>query len=944
MAQEQKIKAAEQQPIASLGNFLQTLRDGDNLDVLIATTITYLQQEYDYNLIWIAVYDRLNHTLIGKDGILPDGDRNFAKQRMLLNPGSLLEQVVLEQNAVGVADLQAESRAEKWQELAQKHGIQGSIVLPLGHRENCLGVIILGSQRWGYLLAGETKAKVMMVIGELGVLLYQHEVEWQYQQSKRPEKSLLRLLESLQTLENLEHRLETVVHTTHEFINSSRTNIYWFERQDRYFWLRVSNQPGKVSFNQTQPVLGIIKLNELSDFYYALAINQVIWVGDNHSSLKSSFTQQLLHCLNAKSLLAAPIIWQKDLLGFLAVENHQSRNWTQAEQSFVKGAAGLISLVSPLDAIETSIQRIQADADLTSQIAQGIYSDYELDKVLRNCAGRVLERMAATRFLLLQYNQEDNHYKLLYQNQPHNRRQLTFVLEPLKEVDSHLLYRTNTAVSVENLEEDLRFYNWRSDLLDAGARSLLISNCHQGHKPEAILIIVSESQRSWSIQEQELLLVIAQQLGVIVRQLQLHHQNEQQRAIIHSFQESLKLLGISQSPQNHPEEYYLEQSILKQIASVLKAPLVTLLYWTPGSKTASFASSVITDSKYEIDTSNPVNIATEALVQWALVIDSYLSLSIDDIPVESKKWLTGKDIGQILLFPVRTTTEKKPTGLILIADHSQRQWSELSIEAAQVLVSQLAWFQRWLQVTTTLQSQTDELQQLNWYKHQYLSDVQRNVTTLLNQIKNTPEKEYSDIRHQPIIRQLDYANYHLTGLLNNEQWQLHLNSERIPVATLLKRALERVDNLLQQQKLWVGVHGLGSQAHERTPETRMSHRSRYSFLIAGDIIKIELVIYQVLLAACKRSHVGGRIDIWCRRLDEGTLEISITDSGTIDAELLADLNHTQSMISAEYSSQPLSLNLIVCQQLTKKMGGELQINQLQDNRIMSSLLLPLANQ
>ncbi len=946
MAQEQKIKAAEQQPITSLGTFLQTLRDEDNLDVLIATIITYFQQEYDYNLIWVSVYDRLNHTLIGKDGILPDGDRNFAKQRMLLNPGNLLEQVVIEQNAIGVADLRTESRADKWQEVAQKHKIQGAIVLPLRHKRRCLGIVILGSHRWGYLLAGEAKAKVMMVTGELGVLLYQHEVEWQYQQSKRPEKSLLRLLESLQTLENLEHRLETVVHTTHEFINSTRTNIYWFDRQDRYFWLRVSNQPGKVSFHQTQPVLGIIKLDELSDFYYALAINQIIRIGDNHSSLKSNFTKQLLHRLKARSILAAPIIWQKDLLGFLSVENHQARNWTEAEQSFVKGAAGLISLVSPLDTIETSIHKIQADADLKSQIAQGIYSEQELEKVLRNCAVRVLERLAATRFLLLQYNEEDNNYQFLYQNQPHNRRQLRFVLEPLKEVDNHLLHRANTAISIENLEQDLRFYNWHTELINAGARSLLISNCHQGHKPEAILLVVSESQRSWSIQEQELLLVIAQQLGVIVRQLQLHRQNEQQRNILHSFQASLKLLGISQNPEHQAEEYYLEQSILEQIASVLKAPLVTLLSWKPGNNIAVFASSVITDSKYEIDTSNPVHISTEALIQWALVIDSYLSLSIDDIPDETKKWLTGSDIGQILLFPVRNTTEAKPTGVILIADHCQRQWSELSIEAAQVLVTQLAWFQQWLQTTTMLQSQTDELQQLNWYKHQYLQDVQRNVTNLLNQIKDIPEREYTNIRYQPIIRQLDYSVPHLTRLLQNEHWQLHISNEKIPVATVLKRALERVDNLLQQQKLWVGVHGLGSQAHERNVETHFSQRSQSSLAIAGDTVKIELVFYQVLLAACKRSDMGGRIDIWCRRLDEGTIEISITDSGTIDAQLLADLNYNQmvNIIYPKHISQPLTFNLVVCQQLIQKMGGELQVNQLADNRIMSSLLLPLANQ
>ncbi|NRB06836.1 MAG: GAF domain-containing protein [Richelia sp.] len=944
MAQQQKTKAAEQQLLTFLGSILQTLRDGDNLDVLIATTIEYLQQEYDYNLVWIAIYDRSNHTLIGKDGIASAGERSFAKQRILLNPGSLLEQVVMEQRAVGIADLREESRAEQWQELARKHQVQGAMILPLCHKGNCLGIALLGSQHWGYLLAGESKAKLMIVIGELGLLLHQYEVEWQHRQSKRPEQLLLKLLESLQTMENLEQKLEAVVHNTHEFINPSRTSIYWFERQERYFWLRVSNQPGKVGFHQIQPILGGIKLDELSDFYYALAVNQVVWLGENRSSFKSSFTKQLLQRLKVRSLLAAPIIWQKDLLGFLSVEQKRSHNWTEAEQNFVKGAAGLVSLVSPLDTIESSLQKIQADAELASQVVQGIYSHQGFEKILYNCATKVLERLTASRFMLLQYNQEENNYQFLFQNQPHNRQPLKFVMESLKEVDSNLLHRSTTAISIENLEEDLRFYNWRQNLLNAGVRTLLIGNCRQGHEPEAILAIAAESHRSWSIQDQELLLVIAQQIGVIVRQQQLHKQNEQQKLILQNFQESLNLLEISLNPEVKTEENHLEKSTLKQITSIIKAPLVVLLGWKPKDNLVTVLPGVVTNKKYEIDTSQSISIATEALIHWGLTTDSYFSLSINDIPEASKKWLTGEDIGQILIFPVRTSTEEKPTGIILIADCHQRQWLNTNVEAAQILVSQLAWSRRWLQTTKMLQSQTNELQQLNWYKHQYLEDMQKQVINFLSHVKENCEVE-SNIRYQAIIRQMNSATPHLNTLLKEEQWQLYLREGSMAVATLLKRTLERLDSLVQEQKLWVGVHGLGSQSHEDVNRQNHSHRSKSSLAIAGDIAKIELILYQVLLAACKRSTVGARIDIWCRRLDEGTLEISITDTGKIDPQILLDLdcNTPKNFNYGEYISQSAKLNLLVCQQLVQKIGGELQIYQLSDGRIVSRVLLPLSH-
>ena len=104
-----------------------------------------------------------------------------------------------------------------------------------------------------------------------------------------------------------------------------------------------------------QPAAGMT-VQELSEFYYALAVNQIVWIGEARSSLKSHFTGKLLQRLQVRSLLAAPILWQKDLLGFLAVEGNEPRIWTEADKNFVQGAAGLISLVAPTDNMESTIQ------------------------------------------------------------------------------------------------------------------------------------------------------------------------------------------------------------------------------------------------------------------------------------------------------------------------------------------------------------------------------------------------------------------------------------------------------------------------------------------------------------------------------------------------------------------------------------------------------------
>ncbi|MGF1959205.1 MAG: GAF domain-containing protein [Aulosira sp. DedVER01a] len=954
MGPPEKPIAAEKQ-IISLGRVLQKLREEDNVEVLIETTIAYIKEQFEYQLIWIALYDRLNHTLSGKGGMTPTKDTNFLQQRLVLSPGDLLEQVVIEQRPLGVADLRDEHRADTLQEVAKKFQIQGTIVLPIRYRDRCLGLVLLGSQSWGYLLAGDAKARLLMVLAELGAVLYQHEIDLQQKQTKRIEEPLLRLLENLRSLGNLDKKLEAVVEATHQFVSPSRTNIYWFEREGRYFWCRMNNQLLNLGRNTgpQQPAVGI-SVQDLSEFYYALVVNQIVWIGESRSSLNSHVTGKLLQRLRVRSLLASPIIYQKELLGFLAVEGNQPRIWTDADKNFIQGAAGLISLVAPTESMESTIKQIQADAQLTSQVAQAIYSEHDLQEVLRICAQRVLERLATTRFLLLRYDPDQNHYQILHQSQIQNRRSLSFTLNALKDLDRQLLQRVTEAVEIENLDEDLRFFNWRPFFIESGVHSLLVCNCSQGNSPTAIVVIAHETHRSWTTLEKELLWVVSQQVGVIVRQWQLQGNNEQQKTILQSFQQCLRILAQTQSKTTDTEEHHLECTALQQIASVLSCPLALMLSWSPGQHQAKIIPGVITNKGFEIDANTSIFFQTEALIQWALGQEGYLSIRVDDLPPETRNWLNGSDIGQILVMVLRTSYAYQPTSVVLLADHRERYWSEHSLSAAEALVCQLAWLNRQKQITQLLEFTTEDLRQLNWYKHRRLEEIHRAATPLLSQIHDSgvPAQELKETRPQPLLRQLEYTTASIAELLKHEQWQLQMKWEIIPVASLLKRAIEKVDNLLKQHKLWVGVHGLGqsvvpqdSLKNSADLKVTQTAGNQSSMAIAGDIKKIELVLHELLVLACHRSQPGGRIDIWCRRLDEGMLDISITDSGPIEALLLEALNQDQpkDVLAVSSLDEPPGLHLLICKNLMRQMKGELHFYQLPDNRVVSRLLLQLAN-
>ncbi|WP_337886394.1 GAF domain-containing sensor histidine kinase [Fischerella thermalis] len=937
MRQQQKLTAAEQQ-IISLGRVLQSLREEDHVDALIATTISYLQEQFEYSLIWIALYDRLNHMLFGQGGVIPSGNTSYLQQRVVLNPGDLLEQVVIEQRPLGVADLRAEIRIEAWQQLAQQFNIQGTIVVPICYKNRCLGLVLLGSERWGYLLSGEARARLMMVVGELGAALYEREMDLQHKQTKRLDEPLLRLLNNLQALNHLEQRLDAVLETTQEFILPTRTNIYWFDREGYYFWRRLSNK------KKHQETTAKITVHELSDFYIALSVNEIVWIGEGRSSLKSNFTVKLLQRFGVRSLLAAPIIWQKDLLGFLTVESSEARIWTEAEKNFTKTAASLISLVAPLEDTENTIKEIQNDAYLTSQIAQGIYSDYDIQQVLDLCATKVLQRLLATRFLLLHYDPEQNNYQIFYQNQLHHLRPLMYSLDALKDVDWQLLLRSTEAVAIENLETDLRFFNWHPHLLENGVRSLIVCNCAFGQEPKVLLALATETHRSWTSVEKELVQVVAQQIGITIRQWQLHRQTQQQQKILQSFQQCLRILEQSQDSPTQPIQH-LERTALEQIAAILNCSLTILLSWQPGENVAKIIPGIIANSEFEIVTDTLIPLQSEALIQWALLTDELLPITANDLPPATKKWLTGAGVGQILVMALRTTVDYQPTGVVVIADHWQRRWSEDSLFTTETLVCQLAWSRRWLQITQMLESRTEELRQLNWYKHRRLEDIQRTVTQLLVQMDDLgiPTNELTHMRYQQLLRQLDNTTASMTALLKLELWQLQMSWETVPIASLLKRSLERVDNLLKQQRLWVGVHGLGQQEGEESSKN-YSLLPHSSLAIAGDIVKIELILHELLVCACQRSTTGGRIDIWCRRLDEQFLEVSITDNGDIESQLLTELHQDtpKDILAPSRLEQLPGLHLFICQKLMLQLGGELHFYQLPDGRIVSRLLLPLA--
>ena len=937
--------------LVALGRTLQTLREEENTEVLIETTLDYLTNEFDYRLIWIGLYDRLDHRLFGKGGITPTGDTTFLNQRFNLNPGDLLEQVVIEQRPVGVPDLQQEPRAGEWRRAAQEFEIQGTIVFPLRYKDRCFGVTLLGSQQWGISPRPAEKAQLSLVLGGLAAALYQIEADWQRSATKRPDQYLFQVLDELMKIPTLALRLEAVVRMIQEFVAPTRTNLYWYSPERRYFWHRMGNRQSLARLADSRTTTAGLKVAEANDFYQALAAGQMVAIGAGKSLLKPESTERLLERLRTRSLLAAPIQINGELLGFLAVEDSEPRIWEQGETSYVRATAQLVALVQGNEEIEATLEQAQKDTYLTAEIAQVIARSLDTTTALKDFAELLCKRLDAERFLVLQEN-DKGEFTLVFGTQPPNRRSLNTALAPLSAEDRQL-FNGSDAIAIEDLDLEWRLTPWRKALIQLGVRSAILISLGQSHlSPKTpqinnsshstpLLLIGHSTPRTWNHTQQDLVSVVAQQMSLLftVEQLQ---ENARLSLLAHQTLQT-GLSTLQDAPLDPP---LFEQTWVQYLAALLECPLAVLLSWTPESTSATVAAAVVADPRFAFPPDLALPVASNSLIQEVLATNGFLCRPLAALDASTRKWLSRPGIGQVLAIALHTGVTQT-TGILLLADHEKRQWPWHLLPPLETLTTQFTWLRHYRHRLSLHAQDSGNLQILNWYKHRCLEalyhsvvqsvktllalepgtslpNMQLNQDTLgdLGEINLTPTlvsgQPLRPISRQPLLHQLEQTLALLTPVLKKEQWQLRLNLHPVPLGQLLKRSLRCVEPLYHQRQIMRKVHNLANQN------------------VYGDPLKLECILFELLITSCFHAPPGSWINLWCNPTPPDSspalVELLITESG-----LLEDCLKTL----ATSPLAPPTLNLKICRDILGTWGGDLQFYPLKGDRFSSRLLLPL---
>ena len=963
---QQNRKPDNEERLVNLGRTLQALREEENADVLIQTTLDYLKSEFKYRLIWIGLYDRLDHQLVGKGGITPTGETRFLQQRFNLHPGDLLEQVVIQQRPVGVPDLRQEIRAGEWCRAAQEFGIQGTLIFPLRCKDRCFGLVLLGSPLWGVSPRPSEKAQLSLLLGGLASALYEIEIQWQHSAIKRPDKPFFALLNQLRQVPTLALRLEAAVTMTQEFVAPSRTNIYWYSPEGRYFWHRLGNRQSIRRYGQSRSHVSGLTVAEVNDFYQALAAGKLIAIGAARSMLSSESTTRLLVRLRTRSLLAAPISANGELLGFLAAEDNQPRLWEEAERNYVNATAQLVGLVAGQEELETTLQETQKDAHFATEIAQviakhcganlialqlrSLTASQGTQAALLECAKILCQRLDANFFLVLQ-EEENGQFRFVCQL-PLKRRPLATVLAPLILYDRQLFVHSAQTVVIENLDEDLRLVEWRQTLSQMGMRSLLMVKTAELDGKLSLLLVGHSTPRTWSNRAQDLVNIVAQQIHLL---LQVEGYSDRAKHLRQSHQTLQDGLSILRNATLDPVLF--ERTWVKYLAERLKCPLTALFSWTPESDYATVVAAVVTDPHFAFLPNLEIVVNNE-LIQDALASQGWLCRLVVNLPEPINQWLCRLGLSQLLIIALHTPGIPT-TSFILVADLSQRQFPHHLLMPLETLNHQFAWFRQYRYSLSQHAQENETLQTLNWYKHQCLETLHQSVTQSLSalfdfqamlpnsseqinrdspQLTQTNGQRLLQMRRKQLLQQLEETLTILTPVLQDEQWQLKTNLSLIALPGLLKRSLRRVEPLFDRQHLRIQVYN-------------SSDKNVY-----GDLFKLECVLFELLMTICIHAQPRSRINLWCcpfplratpkTNASTTILELLIAENGSLE-ECLHTLTST--------SSQPISsTNLTVCQQVIRSWGGDLQFfqqesdlpNKMPSDRICSNnlirLLLPVA--
>jgi GAF domain-containing protein len=927
--------------------YLKGLQTQETAEGLGNIALHFLRECFQFDLIWIAQYEPQYQVLSGIGGILPNTERDqgILRQKQQILPGDLFDQVLLTGTLTEITDLKQEQRAGNWQALANRQNIQGTVVLPIRYRHQSLGVVLVGTTLWGGHPRAEEMIELKTFAGALGSELARLAHPSSALSAKPSQLSIGKMSQILAAV-TFDERLKLVLEQAHEILQPSRSCLYWIDAEHQVCRLQdiyTGPQPKRAGTKSIPRVE--MTLQSMAAFYQSSLQNQLVAISDVQGMLNSNQAPtRLMTLTQSRAWLSVPITDRGRLVAVLAAESNEPRLWSDTDKQSIQLLAQLMGQGNPDRASDPLMAGSEPSGliGVLNVLRESYQDSQQWDKALLRCLELLGLQLAVRWAAVVTHHPEDQAFRCRAQFSHKKKQPLPDRLPALSEVDTKMLGRMSDAISVQSFDQDLRLMAWRQPLADRGMQSLLLLKLGPDLKPGSFLLIATDLPRTWTPEEIGAAAQVAEPLGQALTQREKWLSDTVQVQFMNRLNQ-----GLQTVQQTLPGDT-LFSATAQVLHQLLEVECVAILRWSPNQPEAAIAA-LINDSKFHINPDIPIQWETDGFLQKMLsqAADGaanpalpYLFTergSLEALAADNSGWLTGMGRADILGVPLQIYPDDPCLGLVLILDSRRQQWSTLQREGIQLLIRELTLRHRSDFLLTRLTQKKEALECLNWYKQRNLEYLSRLWTEQMSKFQNLLASEAgaggiataqggARGRNRNPVGDLYQAFSQLEAILKTEVWELQLEPHTISVATLLRRSLERIEEVTRVRQLWTQVHNL-------TPSVSLQISSQ----------KLELMLVELLLAACYRSKNGDRIDIWCRALPEQWVEISITDNGRLNPQLIRAIQRPGSERSLDDSvleSLP-GLHFKVCQSLIERLGGQIELAQLEDGRSLSRLILPL---
>ncbi|MBE9201345.1 MULTISPECIES: ATP-binding protein [unclassified Nodularia (in: cyanobacteria)] len=276
-------------------------------------------------------------------------------------------------------------------------------------------------------------------------------------------------------------------------------------------------------------------------------------------------------------------------------------------------------------------------------------------------------------------------------------------------------------------------------------------------------------------------------------------------------------------------------------------------------------------------------------------------------------------------------------GTLCFGSRSCSQFSENQRGMMQAVCDQIAIAMERASLIASLQKQTEQLREANRMKDEFLAILSHELRSPLNAILGWAQllrsRKLSEIQIARAIETIERNARTQTQLVEDLldisrmiRGQLHLNVCTCDLVPLIESAIETVNLAAQAKEIDLKLSLISS------PEMQSDH-SR--FLVAGDIERLQQIIWNLLSNAIKFTPTGGRVEIiLSQTIDHGQeltsyAQIQVKDTGIgIKPEFLPYVfdRFRQADSSSTRSYGGLGLGLAIVHHLVELHGATIHVD------------------